>query len=251
LLKLNDFSLKQFGVPFIYGRKEVGKFMKLLDKALDKYLIVSGYDLEKDLQTILRAFLETYAYSYLRFKPTKEMFFRRFIEYRDDIRSGLTTFRNTTGKGVSIGEIKKWVESYLEQTTSVLGFPSSQVVQTAIRLFEERTQGRDAVKVSREELKTAIYSAWINADKEKANRLAVSEYIDKFEGVLWKKLNNGHYGLLVSSDKVRARIRDYVLELKQAKKNGQGQPPQLTVNGSVGSELSTSQREQWKRETLS
>jgi hypothetical protein len=68
--------------------------------------------------------------------------------------------------------------------------------------------------------------------------LAVSRYIDRFEGVLWKKLNNGHYVLLVGSDKVRVRIRDYVLELKRAKKNGQGQTS-ADGNGSVGSELLT------------
>ncbi len=119
-----------------------------------------------------------------------------------------------------------------------LGFPTSQVVQTALKFLEERTQGSDVVKVSREELETAIYTAWKNADPEKAHRKAVSEYIDKFEGVLWKKLNNGHYGLLVGSDKVRARIRDYVLELKQAKKNGQGHTS-ADGNGSVGSELLT------------
>jgi len=119
-----------------------------------------------------------------------------------------------------------------------LGFPSSQVVQTALKFLEERTQGSDVVKVSRGELETAIYTAWKNADPEKANRKAVSEYIDRFEGVLWKKLNNGHYVLLVGSDEVRARIRDYVLELKQAKKNGQGQTS-AGENGSVGSEHST------------
>jgi hypothetical protein len=115
-----------------------------------------------------------------------------------------------------------------------LGFPSSQVIKTVIKSFEDMNQGKGVIVVSRQELETAIYSAWINADKEKANRLAVSEYIDKFEGVLWKKLNNGHYGLLVSSDEVRARIRDYVRELKQAKKNGQGQTS-ADGNGSVGS----------------
>jgi len=112
------------------------------------------------------------------------------------------------------------------------GFPSSQVVQTALKFLEERTQGSDVVKVSREELETAIYTAWKNADPEKANRKAVSEYIDKYEGVLWKKLNNGHYVLLVSSDQVITRIRDYVRELKQAKEKGQ---PHTNGKGSVGS----------------
>jgi hypothetical protein len=53
-----------------------------------------------------------------------------------------------------------------------------------------------------------------------------------------EKLNNGQYGLLVSSDQVITRIRDYVLELKRAKKNGQGQTS-ADGNGSVGSELLT------------
>jgi len=118
------------------------------------------------------------------------------------------------------------------------GFPSSQVIKTVIKSFEDMNQGKGVIVVSRQELETVIYSAWINADKEKANRLAVSEYIDKFEGVLWKKLNNGHYYLLVSSDQVITRIRDYVRELKQAKKNGQGQTS-ADGNGSLGSELLT------------
>jgi hypothetical protein len=114
------------------------------------------------------------------------------------------------------------------------GFPSSQVIKTVIKSFEDMNQGKGVIVVSRQELETVIYSAWINADKEKANRLAVSEYIDKFEGVLWKKLNNGYYGMLVNSDQVITRIRDYVRELKQAKKNGQGQTS-ADGNGSLGS----------------
>jgi hypothetical protein len=42
----------------------------------------------------------------------------------------------------------------------------------------------------------------------------------------------------VSSDEVRARIRDYVRELKQTKKNRRGQTS-ADGNGSVGSELLT------------
>jgi hypothetical protein len=116
------------------------------------------------------------------------------------------------------------------------GFPSAKVVQQAVKGLEECRRGGDVVVVLREELELAIYLAWWEADKEKANKQAVSEFIDRFEGVLWKKLNNGHYGLLVGSDEVRVRIRDYVLELKRAKKNGQ-QP--TNGNGSVGSEPST------------
>jgi len=81
-------------------------------------------------------------------------------------------------------------------------------------------------------LETPIYAAWRKVDKDKADRLAVSRCLDRFEGVLWRKLNNGHYVLLVSSDEVRARIRDYVQELKRAKKKGQSH---TNGKGSVGS----------------
>jgi predicted transcriptional regulator/arginine repressor len=120
LLKLNDFSILQFSVPFVYNEQEMGKYMKLLDDTLGRYLKVSGYDLERDFQTILRAFLETYAYAYLRFNPTNEMFLRKFINYRREMRemwSGLKTFRDTTGRTVSIEEMVRWVQNYLRGET--------------------------------------------------------------------------------------------------------------------------------------
>uniref|UniRef100_A0A7C5SXA8 Uncharacterized protein n=1 Tax=Thermocrinis ruber TaxID=75906 RepID=A0A7C5SXA8_9AQUI len=236
LMKLNDFSMKEFGVHFIYKREEIGKYMKLLDEALERYLTESGYDLEKDFQWIVRAFLETYAYAFLRWTPTGEMFFKKFIKYRWEMKfkGGPIYFKDALGKTYSTAEIISWVDNYLEQTTSVPGFPSFQVVKNVVRFFEERTKGSDVVKVSEEELATALYTTWRKADPEKANLVAVSEYIDKLEGVLWRKLNNGHYVLLVSSDEVITRIRDYVLELKQAKKKKNGQPP-TNGNGSLGS----------------
>jgi hypothetical protein len=112
------------------------------------------------------------------------------------------------------------------------GFPSAKDVQKAVKDLEESRKGSDVVVVSRQELEFAIYLAWWESDKEKANKQAVSEFIDRYEGILWRKLHGGYYGLLVGSDKVRVKIRDYVL----AKKNGQ-QP--TNGNGSVGSELST------------
>ena len=115
LIRLNDFSIRQFEIPFIFEPEEMGKFIKLLDDALGRYLKVSGYDLERDFQQILMAFLETYAYAYLRLKPTNEMFLRKFLSYRDDIRSELDSFRTTKGKTVSIGEIKSLVENYLKE----------------------------------------------------------------------------------------------------------------------------------------
>ncbi len=112
-----------------------------------------------------------------------------------------------------------------------LRLPPSKVIEDVVKFFEGRRS-----QVSRQELETAIYAAWQKEDKDKADRLAVSRYIDRYEGVLWRKLNNGHYGLLVSSDEVRVRIRDYVRELKQAK-NGQGQTS-ADGNGSLGSQSS-------------
>ena len=117
LIRLNDFSMRQFDVPFIFEPEEMGKFIKLLDDALGRYLKVSGFDLDRDFQQILRAFLETYAYAYLRYKPTNEMFLRKFLFYRDDIRSELDSFRTTKGKTVSIREIKNWVENYLKEVS--------------------------------------------------------------------------------------------------------------------------------------
>jgi hypothetical protein len=114
-----------------------------------------------------------------------------------------------------------------------LKLPPSKVIEDVVRFFEGRRS-----QVSRQELETTIYAAWRKVDKDKADRLAVSRCIDRYEGVLWRKLNDGHYGLLVSSDQVITRIRDYVRELKQAKKNGQGQTS-AGENGSIGSELLT------------
>jgi hypothetical protein len=110
-----------------------------------------------------------------------------------------------------------------------LKLPPSKVIEDVVKFFEGRRS-----QVSRQELETTIYAAWRKVDKDKADRLAVSRCIDRYEGVLWKKLNNGHYCLLVSSDEVRVRIRDYVRELKQAKKNGQGQTS-ADGHGSLGS----------------
>jgi hypothetical protein len=110
-----------------------------------------------------------------------------------------------------------------------LKLPPSEAIEDVVRFFEGRRS-----QVSRQELETTIYAVWRKVDKDKADRLAVSRYIDRYEGVLWKKLNNGHYCLLVSSDQVITRIRDYVRELKQAKKNGQGQTS-ADGNGSLGS----------------
>jgi vacuolar-type H+-ATPase subunit F/Vma7 len=111
-----------------------------------------------------------------------------------------------------------------------LKLPPSKVIEDVVRFLEGRRS-----QISRQELETTIYAAWRKVDKDEADRLAVSRCIDRYEGVLWKKLNNGHYALLVSSDKVRVRIRNYVLELKQAKKNGQGQTS-ADGNGSLGSQ---------------
>jgi len=90
--------------------KYKGKIAKV-----ELYIMESGFDLEKDFQRILRAFLETYAYAFLKHKPTKELFFRRFIEYRHDIKEGTVDFRDAKGRRVTILEIKNLVENYLKE----------------------------------------------------------------------------------------------------------------------------------------
>ena len=90
--------------------KYKGKIAKV-----ELYIMESGFDLEKDFQRILRAFLETYAYAFLKHKPTKELFFRRFIEYRHDIKEGTVDFRDAKGRRVTTLEIKNLVENYLKE----------------------------------------------------------------------------------------------------------------------------------------
>jgi hypothetical protein len=118
------------------------------------------------------------------------------------------------------------------------GFPSAKDVQKALKGLEESRKGSDVVVVSGQELELAIYLAWWEADKGKANKKAVSEYIDRFEGILWRKLPGGYYGLLVGSDKVRVRIRDYVLELITHNGNNGNGKPSANGNGSLGSQSS-------------
>jgi hypothetical protein len=91
--------------------------MRLLDEALERYLMESGYDFEKDFQKILRAFLETYAYVNLRFHVSNEVFFKNFLKYRLDIGKGLTHFKDSRGNPRSIAEIMSWVEEYLEEVS--------------------------------------------------------------------------------------------------------------------------------------
>jgi len=117
LIKLNDFSLKEFGVRFLYNEDDMKRYIKLLDDALERYLMESGYDLEKDFPKILRAFLETYAYAFLKHKPTKEVFFRRFIEYRHDIKEGTIDFKDAKGRRITTLEIKNLVENYLKEVS--------------------------------------------------------------------------------------------------------------------------------------
>jgi len=115
LLRLNEFSLKYLGARLIHSNDDMRRYMKLLDEALERYLMESGYDLEKDFSYILRAFLETYAYANLRFYISNEVFFRNFLKYRLDIGKGLTHFKDSRGNPRSMAEIINWVEDYLKE----------------------------------------------------------------------------------------------------------------------------------------
>jgi hypothetical protein len=121
---------------------------------------------------------------------TYDKFLRATAELRKELSTEQQTFLEFL-KDIDL--IRKKMHAQQQEELSAkkkankkLGFPSSQVIKTVIKSFEDMNQGKGVIVVSRQELETAIYSAWINADKEKANLLAVSEYIDRFEGVLWK-----------------------------------------------------------------
>jgi len=115
LLRLNEFSLKYLGARLIHSKDDMKRYMKLLDETLERYLVESGYDFEKDFSYILRAFLETYAYVSLRFYVSNEVFFRNFLKYRLDIGKGLTHFKDSRGNPHSMAEITNWVENYLKE----------------------------------------------------------------------------------------------------------------------------------------
>jgi len=192
--------------------QQLAGFVRYLDARFPGLLRLSPVIFCRLLDTILRNYEKIYGPDPVFLELRRVGSFAEFTEtvYLQEKRKALETPK-------SKGEPRK------------LKLPPSKVIEDVLRFFEGRRS-----QVSRQELETAIYAAWQKVDKDKADRLAVSRCIDRYEGVLWRKLNNGHYGLLVNSDEVRVRIRDYVRELKQAKKNGQGQTS-ADGNGSVGS----------------
>jgi vacuolar-type H+-ATPase subunit F/Vma7 len=196
--------------------EEAESIIRLLENSFPGLLSLSSVIFHKLLDTILRNYEKIYG-------PDPV-----FLELR---RVG--SYSEFMTKTVYLQEQLRALETQKpKREPKKLKLPPSKVIEDVVRFFEGRRS-----QVSRQELETTIYAAWRKVDKDKADRLAVSRCIDRYEGVLWRKLNNGHYGLLVSSDKVRVRIRNYVLELKQAKKNGQGQTS-ADGNGSLGSQSS-------------
>jgi hypothetical protein len=192
--------------------QQLAGFVRYLDARFPGFLRMSPVIFCRLLDTILRNYEKIYGPDPVFLELRRVGSFSEFTE---------TVYLQEKRKALETPEPKREPKK--------LKLPPSKVIEDAVRFFEGRRS-----QVSRQELETTIYAAWQKVGKEKADRLAVSRCIDRYEGVLWRKLNNGHYGLLVGSDKVRARIRDYVRELKQAKENGQGQP-QANGNGSVGS----------------
>ncbi len=195
--------------------EEAESIIRLLEHSFLGLLSLSSVIFHKLLDTFLRNYEKIYGPDPVFLELRRAGSYSEFLTKTVYLQEQLRALKTPKSKG----EPRK------------LKLPPSKVIEDVVRFFEGRRS-----QVSRQELETAIYAAWQKEDKAKADRLAVSRCIDRFEGVLWKKLNNGHYVLLVGSDKVRVKIRDYVLELKRAKKNGQ-QP--TNGNGSVGSEPST------------
>jgi len=197
--------------------QKVEEFVRSLNGSFPWLLCLSPVVFRKLFDAILRKYEEIYGPDLV------------FLELR---RAG--SYSEFMTKTVYLQEQLRALETQKhKREPKKLRLPPSKVIEDVVRFFEGRRS-----QVSRQELETTIYAAWRKVDKDKADRLAVSRCIDRFEGVLWRKLNNGHYGLLVGSDKVRERIRDYVLELKRAKNNGKGQTS-ADGNSSVGSELLT------------
>jgi hypothetical protein len=193
--------------------EEAESIIRLLEHSFLGLLSLSSIIFHKLLDTILRNYEKIYGPDPVFLELRRAGSYSEFLTKTVYLQEQLRTLKTPEPKR----EPKK------------LKLPPSKVIEDVVKFFEGRRS-----QVSRQELETTIYAAWRKVDKDKADRLAVSRCIDRYEGVLWKKLNNGHYCLLVSSDKVRARIRDYVRELKKAKKNGQGQTS-ADGNGSLGS----------------
>jgi len=196
--------------------EEAESIIRLLENSFLGLLSLSSVIFHKLLDTILRNYEKIYGPDPVFLELRRAGSYSEFLTKTVYLQEQLRALKTPKSKG----EPRK------------LKLPPSKVIEDVVRFFEGRRS-----QVSRQELETAIYAAWRKVDKAKADRLAVSRYIDRFEGVLWKKLNNGHYCLLVSSDKVRARIRDYVRELKQAERNGQGHTS-ADGNASLGSQSS-------------
>jgi hypothetical protein len=193
--------------------EEAESIIRLLEHRFLGLLSLSSVIFHRLLDAILRNYEKIYGPDPVFLELRRAGSYSEFMTKTVYLQEQLRTQKTPKSKG----EPKK------------LKLPPSKVIEDVVRFFEGRRS-----QVSRQELETAIYAAWQKVDKDKADRLAVSRYIDRYEGVLWKKLNNGHYCLLVSSDEVRARIRDYVRELKQTKKNRRGQTS-ADGNGSLGS----------------
>jgi hypothetical protein len=193
--------------------EEAESIIRLLEHRFLGLLSLSSVIFHRLLDTILRNYEKIYGPDPLFLDLRRAGSYSEFLTKTVYLQEQLRTLKTPEPKR----EPKK------------LKLPPSKVIEDVVRFFEGRRS-----QVSRQELETTIYAVWRKVDKDKADRLAVSRCIARYEGVLWRKLNNGHYGLLVSSDEVRVRIRDYVRELKQAKKNGQGQTS-ADGNGSLGS----------------
>jgi hypothetical protein len=210
--RLSELKAKGELTPLL---QQLAGFVRYLDARFPGLLRLSPVIFCRLLDTILRNYEKIYGPDPVFLELRRAGSFAEFTE---------TVYLQEKRKALETPEPKREPRK--------LKLPPSKVVEDVVRFFEGRRS-----QVSRQELETTIYAVWRKVDKDKADRLAVSRYIDRYEGVLWKKLNNGHYCLLVSSDQVITRIRDYVLELKQAKKNGQnGQgQPHTDGKGSVGS----------------
>ena len=114
--RINDFSRRNFNMPMYVLEEEKDKLIKLSDRAVSVYEELAQLEIEKDFVKILRAFLETYSYAFLRWKVSGEKFFINFKSYRHDwinevrTRGGFFTLHK---EFKSREEIARMVEQYI------------------------------------------------------------------------------------------------------------------------------------------
>jgi hypothetical protein len=147
------------------GHKEVEKFVRSSEHSFLGLLSQSSVIFYKLFDTILRNYEMIYGPDPVSLELCKADSYSEFLTKTVYLQEQLRALKTPEPKR----EPKK------------LRLPPSRVIKDIVKFFE----GHRSV-VSTRELETTIYTAWRKVNKDKADHLAVSRYIDRFKGVLWK-----------------------------------------------------------------